>query len=372
MSDRFSALRDRALRDVEQGIVPSAQIAVAQHGEIVLHEQFGDGTTESRYVVFSCTKAITAAVMWQLLGEGQLKLDTRAAEIVDGFGDNGKDAITVRHLLTHTGGFPRAPLGPPTWASRSERIATMSRWRLNWEPDTRFEYHPTSAHWVLGEIVHSLTGNDIVANVSSRVLDPLGLRRLTLGVPADAQHDILDLVPSGSDPSPGRLAALFGIDDITLIRGEVTPDALVWFNLPEVREIGIPGAGAVSNAADLALLYQAFLQNPEGMWAPEWLQAGTADVLVTLPDPMLGHPANRTLGLIQAGDDGKSHLRGMGHAVSPRAFGHNGAAGQIAFADPDHGLSFVYLTNGIDRDFLREAGRTASLATKAVHAIAPV
>jgi CubicO group peptidase (beta-lactamase class C family) len=121
----------------------------------------------------------------------------------------------------------------------------------------------------------------------------------------------------------------------------------------------------VSNAADLALLYQALLHNPGRLWDPAVLEDGRGTVRCRLPDPVTGIPANRTLGLVAAGDDGRAALRGMGHTVSPRAFGHNGAAGQIAWADPDSGLSFVYLTNGIDRHFLREARRTVSIASRA-------
>jgi CubicO group peptidase (beta-lactamase class C family) len=66
-----------------------------------------------------------------------------------------------------------------------------------------------------------------------------------------------------------------------------------------------------------------------------------------------------------AGDDGKAHLRGFGYGVGPRAFGHDGAGGQTAWVDPDTGLSFVYLTNGIDRHLLRQWKRIRSIATRA-------
>ena len=80
---------------------------------------------------------------------------------------------------------------------------------------------------------------------------------------------------------------------------------------------------------------------------------------------MTGVPANRTLGLIQAGDDGKSNLRGMGHTVSPLAVGHNGAKGQIAWGDPVSGLSLGYCTNGLDRHAIREPRRTSSISSVA-------
>jgi CubicO group peptidase (beta-lactamase class C family) len=72
-----------------------------------------------------------------------------------------------------------------------------------------------------------------------------------------------------------------------------------------------------------------------------------------------------------AGDDGKSNLRGMGRTVSPGAFGHNGAGGQIAFADPATGLSFAYLTNGLDQNVVREARRNTAIASRAADCAAP-
>ena len=90
----------------------------------------------------------------------------------------------------------------------------------------------------------------------------------------------------------------------------------------------------------------------------------------TFPD-FLGTPANRTLGLVLAGDDGRSNLRGMGNTVSAATFGHNGAGGQIAWADPETGLSFVYLTNGMDQHVLRQARRGTAIASRAANCAAP-
>ena len=64
-------------------------------------------------------------------------------------------------------------------------------------------------------------------------------------------------------------------------------------------------------------------------------------------------------------------MRGMGATVSANAFGHNGAGGQIAWADPATGLSFAFVTSGLDLNFLREARRTASFGSKAAVCVAP-
>ncbi|HYU57687.1 MAG TPA: serine hydrolase domain-containing protein [Actinomycetota bacterium] len=136
------ALRERARRDVEDGILPSCQIALAVDGRVALFETFGRDRRDPRYQVYSVTKALVAGAVWILLGEGRLATDTRVAEVIPGFGTNGKDAVRVEHLLTHTAGFPRAPMRPLEGADRERRMARFPEWRLDWEPGTRFEYHP--------------------------------------------------------------------------------------------------------------------------------------------------------------------------------------------------------------------------------------
>ena len=101
------------------------------------------------------------------------------------------------------------------------------------------------------------------------------------------------------------------------------------------------------------------------MWDPAVLDDVRTNVRNRLPDVMTGIAANRTLGLVQAGDDGNSHFRGMGRSVSPLTVGHNGAKGQIAWGDPVSGLSFGYCTNGLDQNMLREPRRTTALASLA-------
>jgi len=101
------------------------------------------------------------------------------------------------------------------------------------------------------------------------------------------------------------------------------------------------------------------------MWAPAVIDDAKANVRNHLPERTTGIVANRTLGLVQAGDDGKSNFRGMGRTVSPGTIGHNGAKGQIAWGDPATGLSFGYCTNGLDENILRESRRTTALASLA-------
>ena len=178
---------------------------------------------------------------------------------------------------------------------------------------------------------------------------------------------MVDVVSVGVAPTSEELEQLTGIAglDLAAFQGEVTDEALVSFNRPEIRAVGVPGGGVVTTATDLALFYQGLLHDPKGLWDPEVLADATGRVRCTLPDNLTSAPANRTIGVIVAGDDAHVPLRGMGRTVSPRAFGHNGAGGQVAWADPESGLSFAFLTNGLDRHPLAHGRRGASLSNRA-------
>src|SRR5437762_11237553 len=101
---KVDALLERAAREVNEGLLPSCQIAIARNGKIGAMKTFGHAVLDGRdqpatdrtlYCVFSCTKAIVLAAIWILLGERRLELSERAAAIIPEFGTNGKDTITV-------------------------------------------------------------------------------------------------------------------------------------------------------------------------------------------------------------------------------------------------------------------------------------
>jgi CubicO group peptidase (beta-lactamase class C family) len=349
----------RARRDVEEGLLPSAQVALAYDGELVMFETFGDATPDTRYAVFSATKAFVAGAVWALIGDGLVDVQAPVVGYVPSFGTNGKDVVTVEQVMLHTSGFPLAPMPPLEGVTSDGRCARFAQWRLNWEPGTAFQYHPTSAHWVLAEIIERVTGRDYRDVVRTRVTDPASLP-MVLGSVAEVAAE-LRLV--GEAATPDELEAVLGVREIDV--GEVTDAALLAFNDPAMQRVGLPGGGGVMRACDLALYYQAVLHNPGEMWRPDVIEDARSNVRNRLPDVMTGVPANRTLGLVQAGDDGRAHLRGMGHTVSPSTIGHNGAKGQIAFGDPATGISFGYTTNGLDRHVVREARRTSGIASAA-------
>jgi CubicO group peptidase (beta-lactamase class C family) len=179
-------------------------------------------------------------------------------------------------------------------------------------------------------------------------------------VPADHGDDVVAITIVG-DPGEGNL----GLDD-------AVPDVLLRYNEPDVRAVGVPGSGAVSTAADVAMLYQALLRNEPPLWDPAVLADGTGNIRNRLIDAMRGVPANRTLGLAVAGDDGRAALREFGLEAGPRTFGASGLGGQIAWADPDSGLSFCWLTNGLMADMVATYKRTTALSTRATRCARPM
>jgi CubicO group peptidase (beta-lactamase class C family) len=349
----IEALKARARRDVDEGLLPSCQIALARDGELLVDETYGAPPT-SRYVTFSVTKAFTATLAWLLIGDGLLRDDTRVADVVPEFAANGKAAVTVEHLLCHTAGFPRAPMRPEEGADRARRVERMATWRLDWEPGTQTTYHPTSAYWPLVEMTDRIAGVDFRQLFADRVAGRLGLPGLQIGPPVGEQDDVQRIQVAGVIEQGGQTLG----DQVQ----ETEEQLLLRFNEPAVLAAGVPGAGAVGRAADVALFYQALLHNPGEMFDAKVLADATGTIRNRLVDPLFDCPANRTLGLVVAGDDDKAPVRGFGRHTGPRAFGAQGVGGQIAWADPDSGLSFSYLTNGLDVDVVGSFVRSAKLA----------
>lgn len=357
-------LRARLQREVDDGLVPACQFALAREGEVLVQETVGDAPADARFTMYSATKGVFASLVWQLMGEGLLDPAAPVADLWPEFAAHGKDLVTLDHVLLHTAGFPYAELDVASLVDRAARVQQMEQWHLAWTPGSRFEYHPLSAHWVLAELVTRVTGQDHCAALRARVLDPLGLDRLELGVPADRQQDVQPFVKTGALPTPEEIRAVLGVDTLDLPELD-----LGFLEEPQVRALGVPGAGGVSDAASLALFYQAVLHDPAGLWDPAVLKDVTTTIRNDLPHPLFG-TATRSRGLEVAGEGPSAAFRIGNAAVSPQTFGHNGAHGQIAWADPASGLSFAFLTNGGDQHFLRAFGRGAELNALAAAAAA--
>lgn len=365
-ADKLAAVVQRVRKEVDEGLLPSAQIAVAREGRLALFETFGDATNDALYCVFSSTKAITSAAAWLLIEAGELSVDEIVADIVPEFGTNDKDVVTVEQLFLHSAGFPSAPFRPTDWLDRDRRLGRFSQWRLNWEPGSRFEYHPSSSMWVVAEIIERRTGRDFTEFVRTEIAEPLGLGDMYVGLPAEVSPRVTELVHCG-EPMTSEDYARLGIPEPPVT--EVTEDAILSFNRPDVRAVGVPGGGGIMSAAELALFYQALIHGGSlgrrRVWRDETLQMARTVRSGDLRDPVSGVAVNRALGIVVAGDEFRN-FRGFAHANSPLAFGHGGAGGQIAWGDPVTGISIGYCTNGHDRNPMRLGRRGVGISNRVV------
>ena len=365
--EKLEAVFARAKREVDDGTVPNAQVAVARHGKLAGFRTYGTAkqggdeapaTNDTLFTIFSATKGIVAAASWLLIERGQLSIDERVADIIPEFGTNGKEVITVEQLYLHAGGFPGAPFDPRQWDDRESRLQRFSSWRLNWEPGSKFEYHPVSAHWVLAEIIERKSGKDFRQFIREEITGPAGLDDIHVGLPDSESGRVAEVDYVGEPVEPP-----WGWNN-------VNPRMLLTLNDPAAQRVGVPGGGAISTAAQIALFYQVLINEgvaPNGtrILKPETIAYATENRAPShFTDPQLGYPVKRGLSVIIASDDGYSHYRGMGKTVSPRAFGHNGAGGQIAWGDPETGLSLGYLTSGFN-DYLTEGRRTTAISSLA-------
>ena len=377
-SGKLEAVFARAKRDVDDGTLPSAQVAIARHGKLAGMRTYGSAvqggverpaTAETLYHFFSSTKAVVSAAVWLLFEDGALRLDEKVSAIIPEFGTNGKDAIDVETMMLHAGGFPLAPFAAEKWTDRSALLKAFAQWRLNWPVDSQYEYHATSMHWVLSEIIERRGGMPWKEFIRARLTGPMGLDELYLGAPHEQQHRVAD-VRYTSEPvePPGGW-------------GEVTPEAILRFNEPGPRAAGVPGGGGVASAATMALFYQPLVNggvtaSGERIMKHATIEFGTkvrarphhVDQTMKYLDPSLNVNTNRGLGIVVAGDDGNAVYRGFGRTCSARAFGHGGAGGQIAWGDPETGISVGYATNGF-ADVMTMGRRITAIGSLAANCV---
>ena len=237
---------------------------MARAGRLVAFETCGDATPDSRYILQSVGRTVVAGVVWKLLGEGVLDLDERVAEVIPEFATNGKEVVTLRQVLTHTAGFPFAPLGYPKMLHRADRLEAMAKWRLTYEPGSQLQFHLTSAAWVIAELVERRTGLSFADYLRAEIVAPLGLG-FVLPVPAD-RYDELVTEPVAIDRTS---------DD-----QQVDPWGPWYLANADVLAGGEPSHSIAGTAADVALFFQALRHS--GLWRDEAVAEGTR-IHVSMP-----------------------------------------------------------------------------------------
>jgi len=315
-----------------------AQCYVSLRGETVLDVAIGESTAgrelrrDDVMLWYSSGKPLTTVAILQLWEQGKLRLDDRVADFVDGWGA-GKERCTVRHVLTHTGGFPM--MGDGSFdhdLSYAETVARIAAHPADWEPGTAAAYHPTSGWKILGAIVEAVDGRPIGTYVREAVTDPIGVRDCFLGIPRALQRELGERIAPvywkghvfpKIEPDGGLRMVPYRIDQ--------------YHNEPWFIAKVEPGGGMRGPARELGHFYESLLG-----YGPPVLEARTVEVMRAvhrhgLRDVTFGYAAPWGLGVAVEFSGGTGR----------RAFGHGGMASSRAFADPDLDLVVVIVANGL-------------------------
>jgi CubicO group peptidase (beta-lactamase class C family) len=300
-------------------------------------------TADTIVNVFSTTKAMTALCAHLLVDRGLLDLDAPVARYWPEFAAGGKDALPVRHLLSHQAGLAalRAPLAPETaydWARMTAALAAESPW---WEPGSASGYHALTFGYLVGEVVRRVTGTMPGVFFRREVAGPLGAD-FHIGLAPSEDERVAEMVPA----SPAEIAAAGpqAIVDPESLLGKVMGNPPL---VPEVanrlawRRADIPAANGHGNARSVARVMAALAcgGSLDGLrlLAPETLARATEEQWFGT-DLVLGIPMRWGLGFMLA-----SPLLPLG--PSPRAFGHGGWGGSLGIADPEARVSWAYVMN---------------------------
>ena len=180
-----------AAQVLEQTGVPSASVAVVQHGKLVYAHAYGfahlagdDGpavaaTPDMRYSVGSISKQFTAAAILMLQEEGKLSLDDAVGKYIPGLTQG--DKVTIRQILSHTSGYqdywPEDYVMTPMLKAESAQqiLDTWAKKPLDFEPGTKWQYSNTN-YVIAGRIVETVTGHPLMDLLVSRIFRPLGMK----------------------------------------------------------------------------------------------------------------------------------------------------------------------------------------------------
>ena len=323
---------------IAQGLHPGAGLAVYRYGHLVLDIHGGvsdvrDGggatqpvTSQTMFVLMSSTKPLAAACLYLLKERGQLAWDDPVATYWPEFGQHGKATVTVRHVLTHRGGFPETPkdLPPHDWPDWSKVTSAMERAPAVYMPGETIAYHPINYGWVIAELVRRIDGRPFDRFLAEELTAPLGMEDTYVGLPQGLEDRVSPMRKMETDADPNGYSTTF--------------------SLPVAVHAVVPGAGGVASAGNLARFY-AMLERRGSLDGSRVLAPETVEEGVTLQveglDRSLGAFVQRALGMALADER-------MGRAAGNPllTFGHGGAGTSIGWADLESGLAVGYITNG--------------------------
>jgi CubicO group peptidase (beta-lactamase class C family) len=337
----LSALVELVEAQRQEGMHDGAQLYVSRHGETLLDVAIGESRpgrpldAGDLMLWYSSGKPLTTVAVLQLWERGRLGLDDPVARYVSSWGA-GKEEATLRHVLLHTAGFTMVGRGElfDTDLPYHEAVARIAAHPAEWRPGTRAGYHPTSGWKVLGAVVEAVDGRPVERYLAEEVTGPAGMTESRLGVPLPDQERLGDRLA----PVHWKGHAFMAPDGDGVRMLEYHIERI--HNQPWFVAKVEPGGGMRGPARELGRFYECLLGFGPALVDPRTVELMAAVHRYGVPDTTFaGMKIPWGLGVQVAGS--------MSGGPGRRAFGHSGMASSRGMADPDAGLVFVFVANGL-------------------------
>lgn len=328
-------------QQADRGLHLGAQVYASLGGEAVADFAIGLSkpdvamTPDTVNLWMSCTKPVTAIAIAQQVEAHDLDLNTAVSAFIPEFAEHGKEGITLEHLLTHTAGIRPTPFDFPRddWDTIIASICEMHP-EAGWVPGQQAGYHVYTTWFLLAEIVQRLTDDPFDQYVRDRIFEPLDMDDAWLGMDGAAYDRYGDRLGHMFDTEGGGLDATDYDEKIFVTRCN-------------------PGGNGFGPARELGRLFETLLAGGRRGLAtilqPETVERFTTRRRIGMHDRTFNHTVDWGLGFIVSSNRyGNATVPyGFGPHASDDAFGHGGRQSSITFADPQHDLVAVILTNGM-------------------------
>ncbi len=363
----------RALRLGEVGL----QVAVYHRGRLLIDTWAGaaDATgqtpvkRETLFPIFSVTKSFTAVACHIQADRGLIDYDAPIARYWPEFGANGKEGITVRHVLSHRSGVPQMPPGVTveTMCDWDWMIRNIEKMEPLFPADSQSSYQAFIFGWYIGEIVRRTdpAKRPIDQFIADEICAPLGIANFHLGLDPALEPRVATLTNvahGGQAPvgDAGTVSLTTAVapsharagEDVAPYLSLAVPPAVATgpanFNRPDVHAAVLPGAGGIADARSVARLY-AMLACGGELDGVRILSENTVKGLTQLrqdpfqPDRVVGRVAILGQGGFWLGSDHPGVEAAVGTA--PSILCHPGAGGSIGWGDTATGLAVAICHN---------------------------
>jgi CubicO group peptidase (beta-lactamase class C family) len=324
-------------------------------------------------LIFSTTKGVTAIALAMCVQRGLLDYGERVSTYWPEFAAHGKGEVTVAQLLSHQVGLISVD-APTTLAEALDWDTTVARLadtKPDWPIGTAHGYHALTFGWLAGELIRRVDGRSPGRFVADEIAGPLGLD-LWIGLPEELEPRVSPMIGSivarSSDPAAQALIDQFAGPATRLGRALTLSGAFSGngvFNRRDVHAAELPAANGISTARSLARLYASTMAPIDGVRLLDQATRDLARTTVTPPgehDMCLVLPSTFGMGFMTHGD--------MTPYSGPGSYGHAGAGGSVAYAQPERELAFAYVMNQMARNIAgdRRAQRLIDAAAKAADA----